>query len=117
MKTIRQILLLFLALIYATHCYSRLVHTPPIYITVSTGISSKSVIQNNLGQKKSFILHRRHLPLTKKLEIGKLYPTLNYSNSNTSIYQNSVSLHYHLDILYSLSFSNLLNNKAPPFYC
>ncbi len=116
MGKFKKILLVILALIYVTHVYSRLVHTPPIYLPLSAG-SSKCTLDNNSGKySSSFILHRRHLPLIKKVEVGKLYPSLLHEKlylvySQKPIIISSLSL-----LIINSSYLHSFPNKAPPLF-
>lgn len=104
-------------LIYLTHVYSRLVHTPPIYLSASS--NSEKYIQENCKKSvsNSFILHRRHLPLVKKIEIGKLYPHLNAYICLTSIIKvYLIPINSTKKSLRSPFFENE-SNKAPPYTC
>lgn len=116
MSNLRKILLIILALIYVTHVYSRLVHTPPIYIHVALGSTACSIDEASNKHTKSFILHRRHLPLLKKIEIGKLYPVLLIEQFSNSYLSNSLSHFYSTEINYNPSNSVTFSNKAPPAY-
>jgi hypothetical protein len=104
-------------LVYLTHVYSRLVHTPPIYVTTSSK-SENTVDENEKNAaKKSFVLHRRHLPLTKKIEVSKLYPHLITFISPTSTLEGYlIALNSANEFLGLLLFKHR-SNKAPPFIC
>jgi hypothetical protein len=114
MKRFQKIFLFFLALIYITHTYSRLVHTPPIYVIVSCGESQK--LYDNFGKKSknAFILHLRHLPLTKKLVSEKLHPFVNPEHNYLESTRKSVYQFHELYKYYNSPLSNNLHNKAPP---
>lgn len=115
MKCAKKILLSFLMLIYLTHVYSRLVHTPPLYVIASSNVE-KTVGENEQNSApKSFILHRRHLPLTKKIEIGKLYPHLNASLTFTTLVKVNLIHTISTDYPIRFPFIGLKSNKAPPF--
>jgi hypothetical protein len=101
-------------LVYLTHVYSRLVHTPPIYVTAFPR-SSQTIDENEKnGAKESFILHRRHIPLTKKIEIGKLYPHLNaFVSCKPIVEELFIKIDYPHQSLKSLLIE-YCSNKAPP---
>lgn len=104
-------------LIYLTHVYSRLVHTPPIYLN-ATSKSEQTVDENGKNEaNKSFILHRRHLPLTKTIEINKLYPHHNAFNNCTPVVEELlVKLNPPNESLQSFIIEHH-SNKAPPISC
>jgi len=116
MGKFKKILLVILALIYVTHVYSRLVHTPPIYLPLSAG-SSKCTLDNNFGKySSSFILHRRHLPLIKKVEVGKLYPTLLQENISLLYSNKPIVVCIFSLVHFNLFDLNSFHNKAPPLF-
>lgn len=114
MSKSKKIFFIILAFIYLAHVYSRLVHTPPIYLYVSSK-SAKSEIECNSDKKlKSFILHRRHLPLIKKIEVGKLYPTILSEKFFLIRSQNILTITSLTNIEYTPNELLVLSNKAPP---
>lgn len=117
MKRIEKILLSLLVLIYLTHTYSRLVYKYPAHLAVSSG-ESQIVNGNSSGTlKKANIFHRRHLPLTKKVETGKLYPVNKSDVYNRKPFRAYFTTSLELNIKYRYPFTRLYNNKAPPFSC
>lgn len=115
MGKFRKILLVILALIYVTHVYSRLVHTPPIYI-VTSGSTDCSIDETSNKHSKSFILHRRHLPLIKKIEIGKLYPVLLIEQFSNSYLSKLFSHFRSTEINHNSSEQITYTNKSPPAF-
>ncbi len=114
MNKFKKILIVFLAIIYITHVYSRLIHTPPIFLKISFNTFPQISETNFSKSQNSFILPRRHLPLVKKIELGKLFPLLfqdSFSHGKldgNDVYEFPLIINYKSSILFTLS------NKAPP---
>jgi len=114
MSKFKKILTVFLALIYITHVYSRLIHTPPIFLKISFGTSEQISEINSSKSQNSFILHRRHLPLVKKIELSKLFSILFHDGSSRGKLDGNDVLGFPLIINYESSVLLTLSNKAPP---
>ena len=116
MSKFKKILTILLALIYIAHVYSRLVHTPPIYIHAALGSTRKTIEINSEKKHVSFILHRRHLPLVKKIELGKLYPSLLQEKSFLIYSQKPIVVSFFSLIHTDSSDLTSFPNKAPPIF-
>ena len=111
MKTSKKIFLLFISVCYLSITYSRLFYTLPYHITFS-GIEKVSAGKNNVNGVSNFVISRRHLPLTKKLEVSKIYPLL-----NEKIYQNEefklTSIYLYKKVII-INFQNSIYSKIKP---
>lgn len=117
MNKSNKIFLFLLAAIYFTHAYGRMVHLSSVHLRINANVTQKASEETNSGSKKLLIHNRSHLPLTKKLEIEKLYAALSSKHNSTTAIEESVIL-----ILVSNGFRNSPfidspSNKAPPFFC
>jgi len=104
-------------LVYLTHVYSRLVHTPPIYVTTSAKSEQTVDEKEKNAANKSFILHRRHLPLSKNIEVSKLYP--HFSSiiiGKPSVEASLIKINSPIASLASF-LKEHRSNKAPPVTC
>lgn len=116
MKISRHIFFILLSLVYLGNCYNRLIYTPPVYLHTALGVTQDDQITKFTQTAKSFIPHRRHLPLTKKIEIGKLYAIKDYQKSSLNLYRVFTIIEYHFSTNYISPLKFLPNNKAPPFF-
>ncbi|MDP2038065.1 MAG: hypothetical protein Q8L04_11830 [Ignavibacteria bacterium] len=114
MTRFKKILTVFLALVYITHVYSRLIHTPPIFLKFSFGTSQQISETNSSKSQNSFILNRRHLPLVKKIELGKLFSILFQDGFSRGKLDGNDVHEFPLIINYKSSVLLTLTNKAPP---
>jgi hypothetical protein len=117
-KRVEKILLFLLVLIYLTNVYDRLVGIVPDYLIVSLGINQVVVLgSDSTSPHKSLIEHRRHLPLTKKLEIGNNSLVVNHDFSGNALYRKCKSLFCSVNEYLNSPLKDHPSNKAPPFAC
>jgi hypothetical protein len=91
--------------------------TFPFYSLNSSKIDVSDFCKKNKSTPKTVVHHRRHLPLTKKIEIERYHPIV---SAKHSIAPTIEVLTIHLEIFNNYSKSprkDILKNKAPPIYC
>jgi len=116
MKRFEKILLSLLILLYLTNAYGSLVYSAASGFSFQRGIDQESVIKSkNPSNHKSHIFNRRHLPLTKKLEIGKHFPLLNEDFNCKRLYDEPFTLLLSADRNCDSLVRDFPCNKAPPY--
>jgi hypothetical protein len=94
------------------------VPTSPFYSLNSSKIDVSDFCKKNKSTKKTIVHHRRHLPLTKKIEIERSHPIITADYSIAPIIEEYYTHHKIFNNYLKFPLKDILKNKAPPtYYC
>lgn len=113
MKAVRAILLFLFVCAYLASGYSRIAHAP-YNIAIYKSYEEK-FFDKFSPVKKNFIAQKRHLPLIKNIEFGKLIAVNNLGKQYKSVFYSYSPIYGELTIYQKAPLSDLTGNKAPPF--